>query len=32
MESLDELCDEIRLILPPEKPINTIGRPAVSFI
>ena len=27
----DELWDEIRLILPPEKPDNTIGRPAVSF-
>ncbi len=27
----DELWDEIRLILPPEKPTNTIGRPAVSF-
>ena len=23
--------DEIRMILPPEKPDNTIGRPAVSF-
>ncbi|MFZ0325933.1 MAG: hypothetical protein WBP64_04875 [Nitrososphaeraceae archaeon] len=27
----DELWDEIRLILPSEKPNNTIGRPAVSF-
>jgi len=27
----DELWDEIRLILPPEKPTNTIGRPAISF-
>ena len=27
----DELWDEIRFILPPEKPTNTIGRPAVSF-
>jgi transposase len=27
----DELWNEIRLILPPEKPDNTIGRPAVSF-
>ena len=27
----DELWDEIRLILPPEKPANTIGRPVVSF-
>jgi hypothetical protein len=27
----DELWDEIRMILPPEKPINTIGRPVVSF-
>ena len=27
----DELWDEIRLILPPEKPINTIGHPEVSF-
>ena len=27
----DELCDEIKLILPSEKPNNTIGRPAVSF-
>jgi putative transposase len=27
----DELWDEIRLILPSEKPINTIGRPVVSF-
>jgi transposase len=27
----DELWDEIGLILPPEKPANTIGRPAVSF-
>jgi transposase len=27
----DEIWDEIRMILPPEKPINTIGRPAVSF-
>ena len=26
-----ELWDEIRLILLPEKPTNTIGRPAVSF-
>ena len=25
----DELWDEIRLILPPEKPTNTIGRPAI---
>jgi len=23
--------DEIRMILPPEKPDNTIGRPVVSF-
>ena len=27
----DELWDEIKLILPSEKPNNTIGRPAVSF-
>ena len=28
----DEIWDEIRIILPPpEKPDNTIGRPAVSF-
>ena len=27
----DELWDEIRVILPLEKPNNTIGRPAVSF-
>jgi len=27
----DELWDEIRLILPSEKPDNTVGRPAVSF-
>ena len=27
----DELWDEIRLILPSEKPNNTIGRPVVSF-
>ena len=27
----DELWDEIRLILPSEKPNNTIGRPAVPF-
>jgi len=27
----DELWDEIRVILPNEKPINTIGRPVVSF-
>ena len=27
----DELWDEIRLILPSEKPNDTIGRPAVSF-
>ena len=27
----DELWDEIRNILPSEKPINTIGRPVVSF-
>jgi transposase len=27
----DELWDEIRLILPPEKPNNTIGCPSVSF-
>jgi hypothetical protein len=27
----DELWDEIRLILPLEKPNNTVGRPAVSF-
>ena len=27
----DEICDEIRMILLPEKPDNTIGRPAVSF-
>jgi transposase len=27
----DEIWDEIRMILPPEKPINTIGRPVVSF-
>jgi transposase len=28
---LDEIWDEIRMILPPEKPDNTIGRPVVSF-
>ena len=28
---LDELWDEILFILPPEKPNNTIRRPAVSF-
>jgi transposase len=27
----DVLWDEVRLILPPEKPNNTIGRPVVSF-
>lgn len=27
----DELWNEIKVVLPPEKPINTIGRPAVSF-
>ena len=27
----DELWDEIRVILPLEKPDNTIGRPAISF-
>ena len=27
----DEIWDEIRMILPHEKPDNTIGRPAVSF-
>ena len=27
----DEIWDEIRMILPPEKPDNTIGHPAVSF-
>jgi transposase len=27
----DELWNEIRVILPSEKPDNTIGRPAVSF-
>ena len=27
----DKLWDEIRLILPSEKPANTIGRPAISF-
>ena len=27
----DELWDEIRFILPPEKPNNTIRHPAVSF-
>jgi transposase len=27
----DQLWNEIRLVLPSEKPINTIGRPAVSF-
>ena len=27
----DELWDEIKLILPPEKPTNTIGRPVVSY-
>ena len=27
----DEIWDEIRMILSPEKPDNTIGRPAVSF-
>jgi transposase len=27
----DELWNEIKMILPPEKPINTIGRPVVSF-
>jgi 2-iminoacetate synthase ThiH len=27
----DELWNEIRMILPPETPINTIGRPVVSF-
>ena len=27
----DQLWNEIRLILPLEKPNNTIGRPAVSF-
>ena len=27
----DEIWDEIRIILPTDKPDNTIGRPAVSF-
>jgi len=27
----DDLWDEIKLILPPEKPKKTIGRPVVSF-
>jgi transposase len=27
----DELWDEVRFILPSEKPANTIGRPGVSF-
>ena len=27
----DELWDEIRLILPSEKPDNTVGRPAIPF-
>ena len=27
----DEIWNEIRMILPPEKPDNTIGHPAVSF-
>jgi len=27
----DQLWNEIRLVLPSEKPNNTIGRPAVSF-
>jgi transposase len=27
----DEIWDEIRMILPPEKPDNTIGCPVVSF-
>jgi hypothetical protein len=27
----DDLWDEIRLILPSEKLVNTIGRPAASF-
>lgn len=27
----DELWNEIRMILPPEKPINTIGRPVLPF-
>lgn len=27
----DELWDEIKLILLPEKPTNTIGRPVVSY-
>ena len=27
----DQLWNEIRLVLPLEKPNNTIGRPAVSF-
>jgi transposase len=27
----DELWNEIRMIIPNEKPINTIGRPVVSF-
>jgi transposase len=27
----DELWDEIRVILPPEKPDRTIGRPIVPF-
>ena len=27
----DELWNEIRMMLPPEKPINTIGRPVISF-
>jgi transposase len=27
----DELWDEIKIILPPEKPTNTTGRPIVPF-
>ena len=27
----DELWDEIKIILPPEKPDKTIGRPIVQF-
>jgi putative transposase len=27
----DKLWDEIKLLLPPEKPNDTIGRPAISF-
>ena len=28
---LDELWDEIKIILPPEKANNTTGRPVISF-